>query len=72
MNLYIKFRQGKGDMERDVIVNMDQVCHITGDGATGSVLTYAAVIQDEALYICVNESPEQIWSFILRLSEELP
>jgi len=57
---YMKFRQGKDSMERDVYVNMNQVCYITTDGATGSVLTFAAVLQDEPAYICVSESPEEI------------
>lgn len=56
----MKFRQGKGSAERDVYVNMNQVCHITTDGATGSVLTFSAVIQDEPAYLCVNESPQEI------------
>lgn len=56
----MKFRQGKGSAERDVYVNMNQVCHIATDGATGSVLTFAAVIQDEPAYLCVNESPQEI------------
>ena len=57
---YMKFRQGKNDMERDIYVNMNQVCHITTDGETGSMLTFAAILQDEPAYICVTESPEEI------------
>jgi len=56
----MKFRQGKDEYERDVYVNMNQVCFITPDGLTGSVLTFAAAIQDEPAYICVNESPAAI------------
>jgi hypothetical protein len=56
----MKFRQGKNTAERDVWVNMNQVCYIATDGATGSVLTFAAVLQDEPAYICVNETPDQI------------
>jgi len=56
----MKFRQGKDVMERDIYVNMNQVCYITTDGATGSVLTFAAVIGDEPAYLCVNESPDEI------------
>jgi hypothetical protein len=58
--LIMKFRQGKDEYERDVYVNMNQVCYIASDGATGSVLTFAAVVGDEAAYICVNETPDQI------------
>jgi hypothetical protein len=58
--LMMKFRQGKGAAERVIYVNMNQVCYITTDGATGSVLTFAAVIQDEPAYLCVNESPDDI------------
>lgn len=56
----MKFRQGKDAAGRDVYVNMNQVCYISTDGATGSVLTFAAVLQDEPAYICVNETPDQI------------
>jgi hypothetical protein len=56
----MKFKQGKGDAERDVYVNMTQVCYIATDGATGSVLTFAAVVQDEPAYLCVNETPDEI------------
>lgn len=56
----MKFRQGKGAAERDIFVNMNQVCHIASDGGTGSVLTFAAVIQGEPAYLCVNESPDEI------------
>ncbi|WP_061023954.1 hypothetical protein [Bradyrhizobium sp. CCH5-F6] len=57
---FMKFRQGKGDAERDVYVNMSQVCYIATDGANGSVLTFAAVLQDEPAYLCVNEAPDEI------------
>ena len=53
----MKFRQMHG---RHVWVNMNQVCHITTDGETGSVLTFAAVLQDEPAYLCVNETPDEI------------
>lgn len=56
----MKFRQGKGDAERDIFVNMNQVCYISTDGGTGSVLTFAAAVQDEPAYVCVNESPDEI------------
>ncbi len=56
----MKFKQGKAPHDRDVYVNMNQVCYITTDGGTGSVLTFAAVIQDEPGYVCVNETPDQI------------
>jgi hypothetical protein len=56
----MKFRQGKGTAERDVFVNMNQVCYISTDGATGSVLTFAAAVADEAAYICVNDPPDAI------------
>lgn len=56
----MKLKQGKGDYERDVWVNMNQVCHIMSDGANGSVLTFCAVIANEPAYLCVNESPESI------------
>jgi hypothetical protein len=56
----MKFRQGQGALERDVWINMNQVCYIVTDGATGSVLTFSAVLQDEPAYLCVNETPEQI------------
>lgn len=56
----MRFRQGKGAAERDVYVNMNQVCYITTDGAEGSVLTFAVILQDEPDYICVNETPDQI------------
>lgn len=56
----MKFRQGKGAAERDIYVNMNQVCYITTDGATGSVFTFAAVLQEEPAYICVNEAPEEV------------
>ena len=56
----MKFRQGKGSAERDIYVNMNQVCYITTDGLHGSVLTFAAVLQDEPAYICVNDSPDLI------------
>ena len=56
----MKFRQGKNDAERDIWVNMNQVCHIASDGADGSVLTFNAILQDEPAYICVNESPNEI------------
>ncbi len=58
--LMMKFRQGRGDNERDVWVNMNLVCFIVSDGAEGSTLTFAAAIRDEPAYICVNETPEQI------------
>lgn len=58
--LMMKFRQGKGAAERYVWVNMNLVCYIVTDGASGSVLTFATVIQDEPAYICVNESPDEI------------
>jgi hypothetical protein len=58
--LIMKFRQGRGDAERDVYVNMNLVCFIVSDGASGSTLTFAAAIRDEPAYICVNESPEEI------------
>lgn len=58
--LMMKFRQGKGEHERDVYVNMNQVCTIASDGSTGSVLTFAAAIGDEAAYIIVNETPDEI------------
>ena len=56
----MKFRQGKKAAERDIYVNMNQVCFINTDGATGSVLTFAAAIGDEPAYVCVNESPDEI------------
>ena len=56
----MKFRQGKGEAERDIYVNMNLVCHITTDGLEGSVLTFAANVGDEPAYICVNESPSDI------------
>lgn len=56
----MKFRQGKNAAERAIFVNMNQVCYIATDGATGSVLTFAAMFQDEPAYICVNESPDEI------------
>jgi hypothetical protein len=56
----MKFRQGKDVMERDIYVNMNQVCTIATDGATGSVLTFAAVVKDGPAYVCVNESPDEI------------
>jgi hypothetical protein len=58
--LMMKFKQGKNAAEHVVYVNMNQVCYITTDGSTGSVLTFAAVIQDEPAYLCVNESPDEI------------
>lgn len=57
--LIMKFRQGKGEYARDVYVNMNQVCCIA-PGETGSILTFAAIVGDEAAYICVNETPDQI------------
>lgn len=59
---FMKFSQGKDAAKRDIYVNMSQVCYIATDGATGSVLTFAAVIQDEPPYLCVNEAPDQIGS----------
>jgi len=64
----MKFRQGKGDAARDIYVNMNQVCHITTDGTTGSVLTFGAVLNGEPAYLIVNESPDEIgnrqeWAF---------
>lgn len=56
----IKFRQGQGDAGRDIWVNMNQVCHITTNGASGSVLTFNAVIQDGPAYLYVNETPDEI------------
>jgi hypothetical protein len=56
----MKFRQGKGEYARDIHVNMNQVCHITTDGAKGSILTFAAVVNNEPAYIGVNESPDEI------------
>lgn len=56
----MKLRQGKDDVGRDVWVNMSQVCHITPNFGGGSVLTFAAVINDEPAYLCVNESPDEI------------
>lgn len=52
----MKFTQGKGSAEREIYVNMNQVCYISTDGATGSVLTFAATIQHELAYLCVKES----------------
>jgi hypothetical protein len=52
----MKFKQGEGY----IYVNMNQVCHIMSDGASGSVLTFNAVLQDSPAYICVNESPDEI------------
>jgi hypothetical protein len=56
----MKFRQGKYAAERDIYVNMNQVCYITTDGLNGSVLMFAAVLQDEPAYVRVNESPAEI------------
>ena len=56
----MKFRQGKGDAVRDVFVNMNQVCHITSNYGSGSVLTFATVLNDEPAYLVVNESPDEI------------
>lgn len=56
----MKFRQGKGDAERDIYVNMNQVCYIATDGATGSVLMFGAIIGEEPAYLCVNETPDEI------------
>jgi len=56
----MKFRQGSGEFERDVWVNMSQVCHIAPGGAGQSVLTFAAVIDNEPAYLVVNEQPNQI------------
>jgi hypothetical protein len=56
----MKFRQGQGPAERDIYVNMNQVCYVSTDGADGSVLTFAAVIQDEPAYLCVNGTPDEI------------
>jgi hypothetical protein len=56
----MKFKQGKDGALRDVFINMNQVCYIATDGASGSVLTFAAVLQDEPAYLCVNESPDEI------------
>ncbi len=56
----MKFRQGKDDAERDIFVNMNQVCHITPNFPTGSVLTFAAVIDDQPAWVVVNESPDEI------------
>lgn len=56
----MKFRQGKNAAEREIYVNMNQVCYIAGDGATGSVLTFSAIIDEEPAYLCVNESPDEI------------
>jgi hypothetical protein len=58
--LMMKFRQGKGEHEQDIFVNMSLVCTIASDGSTGSVLTFAAAIGDEAAYIVVNETPDEI------------
>lgn len=57
---FMKFKQGKGSAERAIYVNLDQVCYISTDGATGSVLTFAAVIGEEPAYLCVNEPPDEI------------
>lgn len=57
--LMMRLTQGKDDMLRDVIVNMSQVCYIVADHS-GSVLTFAAVINDEPAYLCVNETPDEI------------
>ena len=56
----MKFRQGRGAMERDIYVNMNQVCHVASDGKTGSVLTFAAVVEGEPAYVLVNDSPDEI------------
>lgn len=60
----MKFRQGSGSYERDIWVNMNQVCHITPNGLSGSeggsVLTFSAVVGDEPAYIVVNESLAEI------------
>lgn len=56
----MKFQQGKNEAKRDVFINMNQVCYITTDGSTGSVLTFATAIGEEPAYLCVNESPDEI------------
>lgn len=56
----MKFKQGKGAAERIIYINMNQVCHITTDGLTGSILVFPAVVDNEVAYICVNESPDEI------------
>jgi hypothetical protein len=57
---FMSFTQGKGDAKREIWVNMNQVCYIATDGASGSVLTFTAVINDEPAYLCVNDSPYMI------------
>lgn len=59
---FMRLTQGKEHLQRDIWVNMNQVCHITTDGMTGSVLTFAASVgtDNEPAYICANESPESI------------
>ncbi len=55
----MKFRHGNGLAERNIYVNMNQVCHITPDGA-GCIMTFPASLGNEPAYICVNESPDEI------------
>lgn len=50
------FKQG----EQRIYVNMDQVCHIMTDGATGSMLTFNAVMDNCPAYLCVTEPPDEI------------
>lgn len=62
MPMFIKLPNGDGE----VLINLDQVCHVMGTIPDKVVVTFNAVLQDEPAYLIIDLS---LKDFLSRLPQ---